>query len=85
MYSNIFENASFWFIIGILTYLGITFFFNILANNLERDYFKKYFFYSYTGDILKNFLFAIAIFQYSKQHPESEKGNSSNVPYLDMI
>jgi hypothetical protein len=86
MYSNIYENASFWFIVGILIYLGITFFFNILANNLERDFVTKYFFYSYLGDIMKNMLFAIAIFQYSKQHPDSDRnGNSSKVPYLDMI
>ena len=86
MNSDLYESASFWFVIGILIYLAVTFFFNILANMMEPDYFNKYFFYSYSGDIFKNILFSIAIFQYSRERHSSDlKGNSAKVPYLDMI
>ena len=86
MSSDTYQNSAFWFVIGILIYLAVTFFFNILANIMEPDYFNKYFFYSYSGDILKNILFSIAIFQYSRQRPlANAKGSSSKIPYLDMI
>jgi len=86
LHNDIYENFSFWFVIGILAYLGITFFFNILANSLERESFAKYFFYSYLGDIIKNILFAIGIYHYSKsRHLSNSKLKSSHIPNLDMI
>jgi len=81
----IYDNAYFWLVTGILIYVGFTFFFNILANSLHKDFINKYFIYSYFGDILKNILFAIAVFYFAKQKNSKPTNESLNVPYLDMI
>jgi hypothetical protein len=39
---------------------------------------------TYVAEIIKNVLFGIAIFVYSKQ-PKAKASNSENVPLLDMI
>ncbi len=81
----IYNNASFWLVIGVFIYLGFTFFFNILANNLDVTHFKNYYYYSFLGDILKNIFFAIAIVLFSRSNNNSRKIKSRNVPYLDMV
>jgi hypothetical protein len=81
---NIYDDASFWLVTGILVYLGSTFFFNILGDSLNQEHFKLYFYYSYFGDILKNILFAVAIFFFSRMKRKANS-ESFNVPYLDMI
>lgn len=81
----IYNNASFWFVTGILIYLGITFFFNILANSLDRDLFKMYYYYSYLGDILKNLLFTVAIIFLAHNNKKNISQKLFNAPYLDMI
>lgn len=82
---EIYKNAAFWFVIGIFFYLGLTFFFNILADSLNSFDVKKYFHYSFLGDILKNIFFTIAIFQFSLQQTKKQSKNISEIPYLDMI
>jgi hypothetical protein len=81
---NIYDDASFWLITGILVYLGTTFFFNILGDSLNQEHFKLYFYYSYLGDILKNILFAIAVYFFARMKQKVSKQNY-NVPFLDMI
>lgn len=82
---NIYNNFPFWLVTGILLYVSFTFFFNILANNLDHQNFKKYFYYSYCGDILKNIFFTIAIFFISKSNQKIKSDKAVSVPYLDMI
>jgi len=78
---SIYEFSSFWIVLGVMIYIGFTFFFNILANVVSPQFFFKYYYYTYLGDILKNILFAIAIFFASKDsHP-----NVASIPKLDMI
>lgn len=81
---SIIEKSSFWFIIGILIYISFTFFFNILANSLDREIINSYFHYSYLGDILKNILFTIGIYFLSKEAKSVPKKDPDKVPFLDM-
>ncbi|MBC7948718.1 MAG: hypothetical protein H7Y42_12595 [Chitinophagaceae bacterium] len=76
---------SFWLVTGILIYLGSTFFFNILAENISPFHFKKYWYFTYIGDIIKNILSAVAVILYIKHPIEKTNQKSSSVPYLDMI
>lgn len=79
------ENPSFWLTTGILIYLAFTFFFNILANSLNQEHFKMYFYYSYLGDILKNILFSIAVILFARKKESFTNKQRFNVPNLDMI
>jgi hypothetical protein len=80
----IYLNYFFWVAIGIMIYLGTTFFFNILANHLDKQI-RAYWFLSYSGDILKNCLFVVGILVYLKKGVRLPEKNSKSVPYLDMI
>ena len=82
---NIYDTYSFWIIIGILIYIGFTFFFNILANSLDRNFLGKYFSYSYLGDIIRNIFFGISVLFMAKKSSKEKSKTISNVPYLDMI
>lgn len=81
----VYENVSFWIVVGVLVYIAFTFFFNILANNLDGVNSKKYFFYSYLGDIFKNILFTVAVVLLSQKKQNTNKKQSTSVPFLDMI
>ena len=80
----IYGNAWFWIIIGIMIYLACSFFFNILVN-LDRKSIRPYWFLTYIFEIIKNILFVIGIFLYSRKTNKNESQHSSSVPYLDMI
>jgi hypothetical protein len=75
--------SCFWFAVGILIYLGGTFFINILANNMERDQIDKYWFLTYIADIIRNILFAIGIIILSRRPIEKSK-TENQIPYLDI-
>ncbi len=80
---NIYDNFHFWIVLGILIYIGFTFFFNILSNSLDPKLFAKYYHYSFLGDILKNILFTIAVI-YFAQNSSKVKQHTPSYPYLDM-
>jgi len=80
----IYHNYCFWISMGILIYLGGSFFFNILISHLDKAEQHKYYYYTYIGEILKNVLFAIAIIMYARKSGTKISQHSS-VPYLDMI
>lgn len=82
---NIYDTYSFWIVIGILIYIGFTFFFNILANSLDRVLFTKYYFYSYFGDIIRNIFFGISVLFMAKSKKNEKSQLGKNIPYLDMI
>ncbi|OQY94163.1 MAG: hypothetical protein B6D37_09165 [Sphingobacteriales bacterium UTBCD1] len=77
----IYNEPFFWVAIGILIYLGGSFFFNILANHLTKEEVNKYWYVTYIVEAIKNVLFVIAMFMYSRQ-PKKTKPEKS-IPYLE--
>jgi hypothetical protein len=79
----LYQDSHFLFVVGILIYLGTSFFFNILANHVSQDFYSQFWHLTYIPEIIKNILFAIAIYKFpdvSKQ----KNNTSSSVPFLDM-
>lgn len=77
----IYNDPNFWIVVGILIYLGSSFFFNILANQVS----KKYWHFTYIPEIFKNILFSLSIIKYKDKSIDNSKTKSYDVPYLDMI
>ncbi|HVT85373.1 MAG TPA: hypothetical protein VHD35_09215, partial [Chitinophagaceae bacterium] len=72
----------FWFVIGILLYLGGSFFINILANHLSTEEVAKYSSVTNIAEVIKNILFTIAMIMYARQPKETAPEKS--IPYLDL-
>jgi hypothetical protein len=68
-----------------LIYLGGSFFFFILFEQLSPDQIADFGKLTYMAEIIKNILFTIALFVYTRFPFENSKKNSNSVPYLDMI
>jgi len=81
----IYYAPSFWVAIGILVYLGGTFFFNILVNHVDKNQFESFWHLTYLPEILKNVFFSISIFLYARQSKNSISNKAEKVPYLDLI
>ena len=79
----IYHQPVFWLSVGILLYLGGSFFFNILANYMSADEINSYWHYTYFAETLKNLLFAVAMLMTSR-HPKINSINKTQVPFLDM-
>lgn len=80
----IYSLPSFWVIIGILLYLGFTFFFNILVNHVD-DKLKEAWYLTYLPEILKNVFFALSMLMLTKETTKTSGSNEKKVPFLDMI
>ena len=80
---SIFNNHLFWISVGLLLYLGGTFFFNILANQMSRAEFDRYWHYTYIAEILKNLLFVVALLKVSNIK-KKELIPQVGIPYLDI-
>lgn len=78
----IYNHYCFWIAVGILLYLGGSFFFYILIDHLTDDQVKVFGDLTYVAEILKNILFALALVIYSKKSVADRKPKS--IPYLDM-
>ena len=78
----VYNHPCFWISVGILIYLGGTFFFNILANHISSEQIDKYWFLTYIADIIKNLLFALALFMYKRQPIINFK--TEKIPDLDF-
>lgn len=79
----VYNNYWFWLIIGILFYLGSSFFFNILASRyLETA--QRWWFLTWIFETIKNFLFVVGLIFLSKK-PNNNNKNSASIPYLDMV
>ncbi len=78
----LFKKPNFWFVVGILIYLGSTFFFNILANEIPQKEVDEYWYFTYIGDIIKNIFFTIGVILYFKQL--RKKTNKPTIPNLDF-
>ena len=79
----IFSQANFWLSLGILIYLGGTFFFNILVNHIDETQTAKYWFLTYIADTIKNLFFCVSIIVYARNR-HKQKSQPKSVPYLDL-
>lgn len=79
------QNYIFWIIIGILFYLGSSFFFYILADYVSEQIIQ-YWDLTYIGDIVKNILFLCGLYMYkpSNNGNYSNRKKSPKLPFLDM-
>ncbi len=81
----LYQNPYFWLMTGMLVYLAFTFFFNILVNHVDNEVIKNYYHFSYIGDIVKNLLFAVAIWHLPRRSGSENRAQSFNAPKLDLI
>lgn len=78
----VYNHACFWIAVGILIYLGGSFFFNILVNHLSSQQVDSYWFLTYIAEIIKNILFTVALIMYIRQ--PREKPKKQVIPNLDF-
>jgi hypothetical protein len=81
----IYNNYCFWLSVGLLIYLGGSFFINILANEMEKSEKDKYWNLTYIAEIIKNVLFVVALLVFSRWPQENTQNKPSQVPFLDLI
>ena len=82
---TIYNHYVFWLAIGILIYLGGSFFFFILFEQLTEGQIEQFGKFTYVAEIIKNVLFSVALFMYARNSFENQKKKSDSVPFLDMI
>lgn len=80
----IYNHYCFWIGVGILIYLGGSFFFFILIDHLNKDQVATFGDLTYIAEIIKNILFCIALFVFARNLKE-KTNKTSSVPYLDMV
>jgi len=80
---SIFNNYLFWISIGLLIYLGGSFFFNILVTEMSLAEFDNYYHYTYIAELVKNILFLVALFKISAVK-KKELIPQIQMPYLDI-
>jgi hypothetical protein len=81
--SYIYNHHCFWVSIGILLYLGGSFFFYILINDLPANEVKTFGNLTFIAEIIKNILFSIAVIIYYKSLRLD--ASKKSIPYLDMV
>lgn len=79
----IYSNYFFWVSIGLFIYLGGSFFIYLMANSMSREEIIKYWFFTYVVEVIKNFLFIVAVLVYYK-NPKKASPRPS-LPNLDFI
>ena len=81
----IYNHYCFWISVGILIYLGGSFFYYILVNHLKEEDVQRFGNLTYVAEIFKNLLFCVAIFMYKKYQVNNIHNHPKNIPNLDMI
>lgn len=81
----IYNHYGFWISVGVLIYLGGSFFFFILFEHLSDEQITAFGNMTYVAEIIKNMLFATALFIYSRYPFEKTKDKNESIPFLDMI
>lgn len=81
----IYSHYCFWVSIGILIYLGGSFFFYILINHLDISQVNTFGNLTYVAEIIKNVMFLSAILIFSKNYSTRNKEKNKPLPFLDMI
>lgn len=79
----IYLNHFFWISIGILIYLGGSFFIYLLANTISYSELDKYWVFTYVAEIIKNILIIVSLFIFSSNYEQKPKMRN-DVPFLDM-
>ena len=79
----IYNDHCFWISIGLMLFLGGSFFFYILADHMELNEAQKYWDVTFIIETVKNILFAVAILVYVK-NKNKERIPNQNLPYLDF-
>lgn len=81
----IYSHYGFWMVIGLLIYLGGSFFINLLANSISKEEFDKYWYLNYIADTVKTLFFAIGLLIIASKTKKKAIQNSPSFPNLDMI
>ena|GEM_PF-515512 len=82
---SIFSKYLFWISMGLLIYLGGSFFFNILVTEMSLAEFDNYYHYTYLAELVKNILFLVALVKASDSSvKKKELVNRIQMPYLDI-
>jgi len=81
--SFVYNHYCFWVSLGILIYLGSSFFFNILANHMTSTQMEKYWSLTLVTEFFKNLFLVASIIIFSKQ-PNQKNRTPTSVPYLDF-
>ena len=81
----IYNHYCFWLSVGILIYLGGSFFYYILANHFDQAEADRFVEMTWITEIIKNFLFAVSIFMYKKHPVNNINKLTKDIPNLDMI
>jgi len=82
---DIYTHYGFWIAIGILLYLGVSFFIYILANDMLEHEIEQFWFVTYIAEIIKNIMFCVAIVMYIPKNGKSKnrlQKNSDSIPHL---
>jgi hypothetical protein len=79
--SFIYNRYHFWMVIGVMTYLGGSFFIYIFTNQARSEVLDDYWFLTYIFYIVKNIFFFIGLSIYSK--PTIESTHKKLKPYLN--
>jgi hypothetical protein len=80
----IYNHYTFWIGVGIMIYLGGSFFFYILINNLSKSEVKTFGNMTYVAEIVKNLLFTTSIYLFRKHPVKNTQDQSKKIPNLDM-
>ena len=79
------NHYCFWISIGVLIYLGGSFFFYISINQLQEKELEILGNLTYITEIMKNLFFSIAVLKLSRFNNEKIKNQQPlNIPFLDM-
>jgi hypothetical protein len=78
------KNYFLWIAIGILIYLGGSFFIYILANNVAYEELVQFWFFTYIVEIIKNILLVVAMIFFAKNQSDSKQSPQKPLPNLDF-
>jgi hypothetical protein len=82
-----FFNKNYFYLIaiGLLIYLGGSFFIYLLANNLDYDELSTYWPITYVVELIKNVLFTVAIVRFANEKTKKKNSNTNKpLPNLDF-
>jgi len=80
----IYNHYGFWIAVGIMIYLGGSFFFYILINHLNQSEVDKFGNMTYVAEIIKNLLFVLSMYMYKRFPINKIENPPKKIPNLDM-
>jgi len=81
----LYNHYCFWISVGILIYLGGSFFFYILVDELSKEQEETFGKMTFVAEIIKNILFGTAVYIYTRYPNKETNKKNQSIPYLDMI